>query len=67
MSTCPACVPWNFPLHFTRAADGAVRVMSFQENIAYRLHINHHQSPAMWQGEIDQYTKELLDDSLLPA
>lgn len=64
MASCQLCVPWNLPLTKQQhlAAGGVMVPMSYQESLWYHFHVVMHQKDN-WAGEIEAYTKFLLDNS----
>lgn len=63
--TCGRCVPWNLPLLMPShlSAFGALVPLTFQDGLWYHLHVAVHQKDN-WAGEIEDYTKNLLDQPL---
>jgi hypothetical protein len=54
---CPGCWPWNLPLTVTPAGAPATILLRYEQQLLYRLHVEHHQRTAdgvpTWPGELD--------------
>ena len=61
MGQCQYCCPWNEPLALAplRLATGDAVPLSYDMWIWYRFHVQMHQTPANWGGEIEAYSAEL--------
>lgn len=63
MAICPACVPWNLPLHNRQihTVEAGYVPLRYQDWLIYRLHVEHHQRDN-WSGEIDALSELLRRD-----